>query len=83
MLWEEVRQLYPNQFVLVQALKSRVEENKKYVEEVAVIRPIPDEQEATRVLVRSKGDTFVYHTSKPEIAMPIVIKPIYRGYNPQ
>lgn len=83
MLWEEVRQLYPNQFVLLQALKSRVEQNHKYVEEVAVIRPIPDEREATQVLVRSKGDTFVYHTSQPEIAMPIVIRSNYRGYIPQ
>jgi hypothetical protein len=80
MFWEEVRQLYPNQFVLVQALKSRVENNKKYVDEVAVIRPIPDEKEATKVLVRSKGETFVYHTSKLEIAMPIVFKPVYRGF---
>lgn len=83
MLWEEVRQLYPNQFVLVQALKSRVEDNKKYVDEVAVIRPIADEKEATKVLVRSKGDIFVYHTSKHEIAMPIIFKPVYRGMKQQ
>lgn len=80
MLWEDVRKLYPNQFVLVQAIRSEIKEDIKYVDEVAVIRPISDEKEATKVLVRSKGDTFVYHTSNTKIAMPIVIKPVYRGY---
>ena len=79
-LWEEVHRLYPDQFVLVQALSSRIEKDKKYVDEVAFIRAIPDEKEATRVLVRSKGDTFVYHTSNPHIVMTIVSRPIFRGY---
>ena len=79
MLWEEVRHLYPNQFVLVQALTSRIEKDKKYVDEVAFIRAIPDEKEATRTLVRSKGDTFVYHTANPHIVMTIS-EPVFRRY---
>ena len=54
MLWSEVRELFPNQFVLVQAIKSHQEGNKLYVDEMALIRPIPDAHEATRELLKSK-----------------------------
>lgn len=77
MLWQEVRELYPDQFVQVQALNSRIENNKEYVDEVAFIRTIPDKIEATRILVKSKGDNFVYHTSNPAIVMNVVIKREY------
>lgn len=36
MKWEEVRRLYPNTWVQLQAIHSYVEEDKKYVDEVAV-----------------------------------------------
>lgn len=42
MLWSEVRELFPDQFVLVEELKSHYEDDKLHVEEVAVIRPIQD-----------------------------------------
>ena len=38
MRWSEVRQLFPNQFVLVQALKSHQDGDRLYVDEMAVIR---------------------------------------------
>lgn len=44
MLWTEVRELFPDQFVLVEELKSHYEDNKLHVEEVAVIKPIPNPQ---------------------------------------
>ncbi len=79
MRWEEVREIYPDQFVLLQSLKSYVEADKKYVEEVAIVRPLEDEQEATRELLKAKGNCFVYHTSKPSIVMEIIRKPNIRG----
>lgn len=80
MQWEEIRRLYPNTWLHLQTIKSRVEDDKKYVDEVAVIRAIPDDREATKVLVKCKGDTLVYHTSRPQIVMNIIQKPSYRGY---
>jgi hypothetical protein len=40
------------------------------VDEVAVIGPVTDE-EATRELLRSKGKTLVYHTSKEQVIVKI------------
>jgi hypothetical protein len=78
MLWSEVRELFPNQFVLVQAIKSHEEGSKLYVDEMAVIRPIPDPQEATRELLKSKDANYVYHTSKPEMVMEVVSRVGFR-----
>ncbi|UOF90004.1 hypothetical protein LSG31_19380 [Fodinisporobacter ferrooxydans] len=74
MLWTEVRQLYPEQFVLVEEIKSHYEGNKVYVEEVAVIRPVSDD-ETLKVLRECKGDRFIYHTSKDRIVMEVLVKP--------
>lgn len=78
MLWSEVRELFPNQFVLVQAIKSHQEGNKLYVDEMALIRPIPDAHEATRELLKSKDENYVYHTSKPELVMEVVSRVGFR-----
>ena len=75
MLWQQVRETYPEQYVLVQALKYHTEDNRKYVEEVAIIKPIKDAQEATRELLHAKGDHFVYHTSKEQIVIELRTRP--------
>jgi len=77
MLWS-VRELFPNQFVHVQAIKSHQDGNKLYVDEVAVIRPIPDPHEATRELLKSKDANYVYHTSKPEMVMEVIFRVGFR-----
>lgn len=38
MKWEEVRELYPNQFVLLKVLKYHTEDDKRYIEDVAVVK---------------------------------------------
>jgi hypothetical protein len=82
MPWEKVQEIYPNQLVLLQCLKSYVEVDKKYVEEVEIVRPLEDAREATKELLRAKRDRFVYHTSKPSIIMEIIRKPNIRGKAP-
>ncbi len=79
MKWEEIRKIWPNQYVLLEILECHVEGNKKYIDEMAVIRAIQDPVEATRTLVRSKGNRFVYHTGNKEVVMEIVRHPAYRG----
>lgn len=79
MKWEEVRKAYPGQYVVLTALKYHVEGNKKYVDDMAVVRSIKDPKEATKALVKCKGNTFVYHTDKEEVVMEIVTNPVYRG----
>lgn len=79
MKWNEVRKLCPDTYVVLEELDSHIIDNKKYVDEVALVKTIEDSKEATRELVRSKGKQFVYHTANEEIIMEIVRKPGYKG----
>ncbi|MCL6446680.1 MAG: hypothetical protein K6U04_00780 [Armatimonadetes bacterium] len=79
MNWQEIRKLYPDQYVLVKILKSRTEGNREIIEDVALLRNITDPVEATRELTRSKGDTLVYHTGNEEMVLEIRTRPGYRG----
>lgn len=42
MQWEDVRKIYPNQYVKLQILASRTVGNIKFVDDVALIRAIQD-----------------------------------------
>ncbi len=68
MKWSEVRNLYPNQFVKFEVLKSHIEENREFVDEIAVIGPVLDE-EATKELLQARGNVLVYHTSKDRVVI--------------
>jgi hypothetical protein len=79
MRWSEVRQLFPDTFVLVEDQKSQVVNGELHVEEVAVIRPLQGGKEAMDELMNAHGKVFVYHTKHDEVVMPIRTKPAYRG----
>lgn len=79
MLWSEVRELYPNQFVYLEDLQSHMQDGKLYVEDVAIIRPLGDTQEALQALKAAKEKKFIYHTSNEQIVMDVVMKPMVRG----
>jgi len=78
MQWTEVRELYPERWVMVTAVHSRTEDGKQYVDEVAVIRPLSDDKEAKKVLMQCSGDTFVYHTINSEIVIEVMPNPLLR-----
>nr|WP_242846739.1 hypothetical protein [Clostridium homopropionicum] len=63
--------MYPNQFVKIQVLEYHIEENKKYMDDMAVIKGINDSREATKELVKSKDNTLVYHTGNEEIFVEV------------
>ncbi|GMA66118.1 hypothetical protein [Alicyclobacillus fastidiosus] len=79
MQWSEVRRLFPDTFVLLEDMKSHVENGELHVEEVAVIRPLSDGKEAARELRDCKGNKFIYHTSKSDIVMPVRPMPNLRS----
>ena len=60
---EEVRECYPAQYVKLDIVDFYFEEDKKIVTEVAVLDVIENPQIATKELLQSKGNTFVYHTN--------------------
>lgn len=67
MQWSEVCKLYPDQWVLVEELKSYEENNKIFVEEVSVIKPIPNSKEAMDELMNAKDDRFcISHLSRTD-----------------
>lgn len=70
MKWDEVRNIYPDQFVKFEVLKSRIEKDKEFVEEMAVIGPVGDD-EATTELLHAKDNILVYHTSKDSVILKI------------
>lgn len=70
MEWKEVRKIYPDKFVKLEVLDSHIEEDKEYIDEVAVIDTVSEEN-ATKEFLQSKDDILVYHTSKKDITMKI------------
>lgn len=79
MKWSEVRNTYPDQFVKLQILESYIKGNKKYIDEVAVIKALNNGKEATTELVHSKDDVLVYHTKNKEIIIELRNITGYRG----
>lgn len=77
MKWQEARELFPDQFLLVSILKSREEENRKIVEEVAPIKIVSDE-EANKEFFQAKEGTMVYHTSNKEFVINIRREPLMK-----
>ena len=71
MKWEEVRKLYPDQYVKLNILDFYLEDDRKIVTDVALINVIEDSKLATKELLKSKGNTIVYHTGSDKIVIEL------------
>lgn len=71
MKWEEVRRLYPDQYVKLNILYFQIKDNKKIVTDVALVDIIEDSKTATKELLRTRDDVIVYHTGTEEIVIEI------------
>ena len=71
MKWQEVRRIYPNQYVKVQVLSYHLEGNIKYIDDVALIRAIETPREATRELLGAKDDILVSHTANKDLKVEL------------
>ena len=69
MKWNEVRELYPNQFVKFEIVEYHEDEKIKYVDEVAVIKAIKDGREAMKEFTKCKNGQLVYSTENENIAI--------------
>ena len=72
MKWEEVRKLYPNQFVKFEIVESHIMENKEYVDDVAVIKGIVGDKEAMKEFVNRKEGQYIYSTKNKEVIIELV-----------
>ncbi|MFE6797773.1 hypothetical protein [Paenibacillus chitinolyticus] len=79
MQWQEVRSIYPDQYVLLEILDSHTEGNIQFVDEVALVRAIQDPDEATKELLKCKNNNIVYHTGQEKISIKLRKKPLYRS----
>lgn len=77
MKWQEVRELFPNQFVLVSILKYHEVGDKKIVDEAAPIRSI-SESDANKEFFRAKPGNMVYHTSNETFIIHIRRDPLMK-----
>lgn len=77
MKWQEARELFPNQFLLVSILDYHYEGDKKIVDEVAPIRPIKDE-DANKAFFNAKEGTMVYHTGNKNFEIHIRRDPLMK-----
>jgi len=62
MRWQEARELFPNQFILVSILDYHEEGDKKIVDEVEPIRSV-SEKNANKEFFHAKEGTMVYYIS--------------------
>ena len=70
MKWNEVRDIYPNRFVKFEVLEFHVEDDKEFIDDIAVIGPVSDD-EATKELLNAKGNILIYHTSKEDVVLKL------------
>lgn len=67
MKWQEVRRVYPNQFVKLQILDYHITNNIKVIDDMAIIKAFNNNREVTKELVRSTDNTIVHHTRNESI----------------
>lgn len=75
MKWQEVRELYPNQFIKFEIVESHIVNNKEYVDEIAFIKTIKDGKEAMKEFFKdNKKGQLVYSTAHEELVIQRVIR---------
>jgi hypothetical protein len=69
MKWQEIRKYYPQQWLLVEAIKAHSEANKRILEQLAVVSTFPDSVTAMESYVQLRREAperelYVFHTSR-------------------
>ncbi len=72
MTWEEIREYYPHQWLLVEAIKAFSESGRRIVEQLSVIRIFPDSITAMqdyKQLHREspERELYVFHTDREKL----------------
>lgn len=72
MQWTEIREKYPNQWLLVEALRAHSEDDKRLVDELSVVDVFPDSGAALQRYARLHHQTpdlelYVFHTSRDQL----------------
>lgn len=72
MKWSEVRELHPNKFIKFEVLDYHVVDNKRYIDDLAVIKIIDNGKEAMKEFGHCKEGQFIYSTKNEQIVIDVV-----------
>ena len=72
MKWDDVRKAFPEQWVKILMLESHIENNILFIDDMAVVKSISDDLEATRELRDCRGQYIVYHTSHDTLEFAVM-----------
>jgi hypothetical protein len=69
MQWQEIRQHYPQQWLLLEAIKAHSEADKRILDQLAVVSTFPDSVSAMNNYARlhreaPERELYVFHTSR-------------------
>ena len=72
MTWADVRQQYPHQWLVVEALQARSELGKRYLDQLAVVDVFRDGETALRAYLRfhreaPERELYVLHSDRKEL----------------
>ena len=73
MLWEEVKKIYPNQWLIIEAIEAHTEGNKRIVEQITVLANFQDDNNKALLQYlqlhrkHRERELYVVHTSRPEL----------------
>lgn len=84
MQWSEIRQRYPAQWLLLEALDARSASGQRVVEQMQVVAAFPDGGAAWRAYGQRHRETperefFVYHSARETIDIKEQTEPLGRG----
>ena len=76
MTWQQIRQQYPNQWVLMEAWEARVEQGHRILDRLSVIESVDDGNEALRRYQKlhtefPQREIVFYHTSHEQIEIEV------------
>lgn len=69
MQWEEIRRHYPQQWLLVEAIKARSESGKRILEQISVVSTYPDSVTAMQGYTQlhreaPERELYIFHTDR-------------------
>lgn len=75
MQWQEICKHYPQQWLLVEAIKAHSEADRRILEQLAVVGAFPDSTTAMKSYVQLHKDAperelYVFHTSRETLDIP-------------
>ncbi|MCB0212831.1 MAG: hypothetical protein KDJ52_26040 [Anaerolineae bacterium] len=72
MKWPEIRKHYPQQWLMIEAIKAHSEKNKRILDEISVVGKYPDSVSAMKGYMKLHHDAperelYVFHTDRKEL----------------